>query len=79
MERESIVSHGHFASMFPPIFKFSWGDGIEVTGGFVLGGSGGLEPPTWVSGKSNTLRFPLGKSNRLQNLGPSNISLWDIV
>lgn len=41
MARASIVSHGWFASMFPPNLKFCQGYGIEVTRGFVSGGPGG--------------------------------------
>ena len=44
MTRESIVSHGEFPAMFPPKLKFDRGDGIEVIGGFVSGGSGGPKP-----------------------------------
>ena len=44
MERESIVRHGQFASMFPPKLKFGRGDGLEFIEGFVLGGLGCLEP-----------------------------------
>ena len=65
MERASKVSHGQFVSMLPPKLKFGQGDGIEVTKGFVLRGSGGLGPPARLSGKSNSSRFPSGKSNRL--------------
>ena len=46
MERALIVSHHGLASMLPPKVKFNRGDAIEPKGGLVLGGSGGLEPPT---------------------------------
>ena len=51
MARALIVSYGWFVSMFPSKLKigmeFSQGDGIEVIGGLMFGGSWGPEPPTW--------------------------------
>ena len=65
--------------MFPTKLKCGRGYGIEVTQGFVSGDSGGPKWPAWVSVKLNSPRFPLGKSNRLQNLVSSNVLEWAIV
>ena len=79
MERASIVSHGRFAAMLPPKLKFGKGDGIEVTWGFLLGGLRGTKQLACVSRMSNSLGLPFEKSNRLRNLGSSDVSEWAIV
>lgn len=79
MARESMVRQDWFISMFPPRIKFHWKGGMKVIGGFVSGGWGGLEPPAWVSGRLNGSGSFFGKSNRLQNLGSSNVLDWDIA
>ena len=72
MERALIVSHHGLASMRPPKVKFNQVDGIESKGGLVSGGSGGLEPPTWVSGKSKNVE------SSWKSIVSSKASEWDI-
>ena len=48
----SVASQGWLDAILVLKLKFGLGDGIVVRWGFVLAGSGGLEPPTWASRKS---------------------------
>ena len=48
----STTRQGQLAAILDLKLKFCLGDGIVVSGRFVLGGLGGPEPPAWGSGKS---------------------------
>jgi hypothetical protein len=53
-----MVSHLGLATILLPNVKFNRGDGIDPKGGLVSGGSGGPEPPAYVSERLKSVESP---------------------
>ena len=66
-----VANQGLLASMVARKLKFGLGDAGLVQVGLFLGGLGGLEPPTYASGKSWKVESTSGKSRKNWNLGSS--------